>query len=150
MKKLVIIIIVFVVVSCSTNKRTKFEYQLGSKDNEWINNFKTEFFFTCLKKGYNNDSIFKLISKKDFQYLYEPFAFQHDEIDILATRVIKNIPKPIYPHCDDCSKKEEQEILKKNYICASCLNYYASRELDSIAKKTYKNYIKTEKSNNKF
>lgn len=145
MKKLNLIAITFIITSCSTYNRSKFEYHFGNKENEWINNFKTEFFFTCLKTGYKNDTIFKLISEKDFQYLYEPFAFQHNEIDILATKIITNIPKPIYPHCDDCTKKEEENEAKKNYICASCLNYYASIELDSVAKKAYKNYMKNEK-----
>lgn len=124
--------------SCSTFKRNKFEYHLGSQKNEWINNYKTEFFFECIKKGYKNDTIFKLISKKDLLYIYEPFALQHSQIDKLATNLIDNLPKPIYPHCDDCNTKEEQEEILKNYICASCLNYYASRELDSIAKSNYK------------
>jgi hypothetical protein len=141
MKRLTVITIAFLIISCSTYKRTNFEYHLGKKENEWINNFKTEFFFSCLKIGYKNDTIFKLISRKDFQYLYEPFAFQHNAINILATKIIKDMPKPIYPHCDDCTEKEEKEEAEKNYICASCLNYYASRELDSIAKKAYKEYI---------
>lgn len=142
MKKLIIFLAIIVFTSCSSYKRTKFEYQLGSNKNEWINNFKTEFFLTCLQKAYNNDTIFKLISKKDFQYHYEPFAYQHYKIDTLANRIIKNMPKPIYPHCDDCDEKEEKEDVKKNYFCASCLNYYASRELDSIAKREYKKISK--------
>jgi len=138
MKKLNLIVIIFIIISCSTYNRSKFEYHFGNKENEWINNFKTEFFFTCLRKGYKNDTIFKLISKKDFQYLYEPYAFQHNEIDVIATKIVNNIPKPIYPHCDECTEKEEAEEANKNYICASCLNYYASRELDSTAKKLIK------------
>lgn len=142
MKKLIILLVIIVLTSCSSYKRTKFEYQLGSNKNEWINNFKTEFFFTCIKKAYKNDTIFNLISKKDFQYHYEPFAYQHDKIDTLANRIIEKMPKPIYPHCDDCDEKQEKEDAQKNYFCASCLNYYASRELDSIAKNEYKKICK--------
>ena len=145
-----IILLSLIILSCSLNKRTRFEYNLGSKKNEWINNFKTEFFFICLKKGYKNDTIFKLIAKKDLQYLYEPFAYQHNKIDSLAIKIIQNIPKPIIPHCDDCTKEEEIEELKKNYICATCLNYYASNELDSIAIVTYKKLLKEEKVEEKF
>lgn len=150
MKKILFLTILFLILSCSTYKRTRFEYNLGSKKNEWINNFKTEFFFTCLKKGYDNDTIFKLIAKKDFQYLYEPFAYQHNKIDSLALKIIQNIPKPIIPHCDDCTKEEEIEELKKNYICATCLNYYASYELDSITRVTYRKLLKDEKVLEKF
>lgn len=118
MKKFFYITIFILILSCSTNKRTRFEYNLGSKQNEWINNFKTEFFFTCLKRGYKNDTIFKLIAKRDFQYLYEPFAYQHNKIDSLAIKIITNIPKPIIPHCDDCTKEEEiEELKKKLHLC---------------------------------
>ena len=125
-------------MSCSTYNREKFEYHLGNKKNEWINNFKTEFFFSCLKKGYKSDSITNLISKKDLLYLYEPYAFQHEQIDSISRLIIEKMPKPIYPHNDEINDKKE---LDKNYICASCLNYYSSRELDSIAKKKYKKLI---------
>ena len=116
MKKLIILLVIIVLTSCSSYKRTKFEYQLGSNENEWINNFKTEFFLTCLKKAYKNDTIFNLISKKDFLYHYEPFAYQHDKIDTLASRIIEKMPKPIYPHCDDCDEKQEKEDVQKNYF----------------------------------
>nr|WP_315159455.1 hypothetical protein [uncultured Flavobacterium sp.] len=141
MKNKIIFIVIFCCSfgSCETYKRTQFEYHFGKTKNEWINMYKTEFFFTCLEKGYQNKKIFELISQKDLLLPYEPFP---EKIDTLANKLIKNMPKPIFPHCDECN---EQEQLKKNYICASCLNYYASRELDSIAKKAYKEYLKTEK-----
>jgi hypothetical protein len=125
-------------------KRTKFEYHFGKNQNEWINMYKTDFFLSCLRKGYKNDTIFKLIAQNDLLVPYEPILFHYDRIDALAVKLIKNIPKAIYPHCDDCTEEEEKEDLKKNYICASCLNYYASKELDSIAKKAYQKHIKME------
>lgn len=127
--------------SCATYKRTKFEYHFGNNKNEWVNMYKTDVFLTCLRKGYKDDAFFYQIAKKDLLVPYEPILFHYDRIDTLATRVIKNIPKPIFPHCDDCTEEEEAAEVKKNYICASCLNYYASRELDSIAKKAYKEYV---------
>lgn len=142
MKQLLSLLFIITTISCSIVKRPKFEYHFGTKENVWINNFKTEFFFSCIRQGYKNDTIFKLISKKDLLYRYEPFAYQHNEIDIIANKIIQNIPRPIYAPCDDCTDKEKDEEYKKNYICATCLNYYASRELDSIAKKTYNKYEK--------
>jgi len=139
MKNIILTFAIFILItSCNTYKKNRFEYNLGKKENEWINNFKTEFFFSCIKEGYKNDTIIKLISKKDLLYQYEPYAYQHNKIDSLAINLIKRIPKPIYQHCDDCTKKEEIENNTKNYFCASCLNYFASRELDSIAKNEYK------------
>ena len=142
--KIVIIVIGCVLWSCTTYKRNKFEYHFGKNQNEWINMYKTDIFLTCIRKGYKDDEVFKLIAKKDLLVPYEPFLYIKS-IDSLATNVIKNMPKPIFPHCDDCTEAEEIEEAKKNYICASCLNYYASRELDSIARKAYKEYLRGEK-----
>lgn len=147
MKKIIIIGILFCIFSsCGTYKRSKFEYQFGEKRAEWINMYKTEMFFTCLRKSYENPAIFNLIAKEDLQVPYEPILSEYDKINLLSTKIIKNIPKPIYPNWDDCTEKEKQEQLKKNYFCATCLNYYASSELDSIAKKAYKNFLKTERN----
>jgi len=138
MKKLIIIVVLInIAFSCTTYKREKFDYSFGS--DKWINIYKTNVFFACIRNGYSNDSIFKLIGKKD---LFIPAETMYDEIgnnNDLGKQIIIKMPKPIYPHCDECNEEEE---LKKNYICASCLNYYASRELDSIAKKAYKKHIK--------
>ena len=128
-------------ISCSTYKREKFDYNFGK--NQWINSYKTDVFFACIKKGYQNDSLFKLINKKDLFSLSGDFQItEMQESQKLGEAVISNIPKPIYPKCDDCNQKEE---LNKNYFCAACLNYYASRELDSIAKKAYKQHVKIDK-----
>ena len=141
MKKLIIIVILSnIVSSCTTYKREKFDYHFGS--NEWINIYKTNVFFACIRNGYGNDTIFKLIGKTDLLF---PIEAVYDEIEnnnVLGKQIIINMPKPVYPHCDECNEEEEA---KKNYICASCLNYYASRELDSISKEAYINHVKMKK-----
>jgi hypothetical protein len=146
MKKIFIIgMFFFLFSSCETYKRARFEYHFGNNDVDWINMYKTQFFFDCLRKGYKDDAFFNSIAKRDLLVPYEPILSYYGRIDTLASKVIMNMPRPIYPHCDDCSEEEEQEDLKKNYICASCLNYYASREFDSIVKKAYRDYVKAEK-----
>ena len=40
---------------------------------------------------------------------------------------------------------DEEYLNSKNFISYSCLNYYASRELDSIAKSAYKSHLQNEK-----
>ncbi|WP_187658540.1 hypothetical protein [Flavobacterium macrobrachii] len=80
------------------------------------------------------------MSREDIlYYLPNPLEFQHKEIEIIAFKIINEMPKPIYPNCDDCNEVEEA---KKKLICANCLNYYASKELDSIAKIAYAKSIK--------
>lgn len=133
MKKICILLSVMF-ISCSTYKRERFDYNFG--ENQWVNSYKTDVFFACIKKAYQSDSLFKLIEKKDFFSLPgNPQIDEMKESQKLGEAIINKIPKPIYPKCEDCNQEEE---LKKNYFCAACLNYYASRELDSIAKKAYK------------
>nr|WP_315247540.1 hypothetical protein [uncultured Flavobacterium sp.] len=133
-RKIIFFLFTVVLFSCNVYKREKFDYNFGT--NTWINSYKTDVFFACIKKGYSNDSIFKLIEKKDFISLPGDFQItEMNESKKLGENIIDKMPKPIYPKCEDCNKEEE---VKKNYICASCLNYYASRELDSIAKQAYK------------
>ncbi|MEO8515925.1 MAG: hypothetical protein ABI426_04230 [Flavobacterium sp.] len=92
-----------------------------------------------------NDTIFKLIDKKDF------FDFNEDvnmnnraTASTLGKNIIKNLPKAIIPKCDDCSEKQKAEDALKKYISSNCLKYYASRELDSIAKAEYARYLEKE------
>lgn len=94
-------------------------------------------FYACLNEGYQNDSIFELMKKRDLFNPYDEIDF--DEIDSARAngkKIIKNMPKPW--HCDDCKGNE-------NYISANCLHYYASRELDSIARISYKAHLKRRK-----
>ena len=92
-RKITIIVILFCLfTSCGTFKRSKFEYQFGKEGSEWINMYKTEVFFTCLRKSYENPDIFKLIAEKDLQVPYEPIMSEYDRIDSLTSKIIKNIP----------------------------------------------------------
>jgi hypothetical protein len=142
MKNLIVVITTIIFLSCNTHKRERFVYNLGQEKEQWINNYKTEFFIKCLQKGYKNDSIIKLMAKVDIlYYLSDPLEFQHKKLDSLAHKIITEMPKPIIPHCDDCNENEEN---KKKLICANCLNYYGSKELDFMAQEAYKKYNKNE------
>jgi hypothetical protein len=139
--KLFIIIICFLIVSCKPYQRERFKYR-GSNSNEktfWIEIFKDEMFYECIKEGYKNDSIFKLMSKKD---LFNSSEFivnlkNAKNARTLGIKIIKNLPPAFI-------KSDDEDISEKNFISASCLHYYASRELDSIAKKAYQKHIKME------
>lgn len=45
---------------------------------------------------------------------------------------------------------EYPEDKKLNFISGTCLNYYTSRELDSIAKNEYKKHLQSEKEFQKY
>ena len=75
---------------------------------------------------------------------YEGFELNLiDSAKTLGSSVIKKMPAP-YINLD------ESDLKNKNFISMSCLNYYASRELDSIARKLYKVHLKNVKKDKTF
>ena len=137
MKKIIILILPFISLSCSTQKRDKFEYRNEDKK-VWINTFKSEVFYECLKEGFKNDSIFKLMEKKDLFNSYDAIDFTAiDFARELGKQIIKKMPVPYI------KIEVGNEYLKnKNFISYNCLNYYASKELDSIANIEYEKMLK--------
>lgn len=137
MKKIIrLIIMSFIILSCSTQKRDKFKYRNEDKK-VWINTFKSEVFYACLKEGYKNDTIFKLMEKKDLFNSYDAIDFTTiDYARELGKHIIIKIPTPYI------KIEVGNEYLKnKNFISYSCLNYYASKELDSIANIEYEKML---------
>lgn len=141
-QNVVILTICLLVLSCNSYKRDPFYFRSDSKYKSksfWIDNFKDEVFYECLKEGYKNDSIFKLMSKKDLFNSSEIYDFSEmDSARVLGRKIINKIPPP-YIHLDD------KDITGMNFISATCLHYYASKELDSIAKIAYKKHVKMKK-----
>lgn len=129
--------------SCSTSQLSKFEYHLGEKE-AWINAYKTEAFWGCFTESYKNDTLVKIISKRDFinqpEIIADWDAFFKAQEE--GKNISKNITKPTYPKFEDGNK---EEFYKKNYFLASCLNYYKSKELDNLAKEEYKKFLKAKK-----
>jgi len=135
----IVLLIYLSIISCNTYKRDSFYFRnhIKYKDETfWIDNFKDEVFYACLREGYKNDTIFKLIGKKDLFNISEINDFSEmDSARVLGRRIINKMPPP-YIHIDD------KDITGMNFISATCLHYYASRELDSIAKRAYKEHTK--------
>jgi hypothetical protein len=139
----IVLPLLLVFSQCAPYPREKYTPNFGSEKQGWKNNFKTEFFLKCLQKGIKNDTLTKVLTSKDLLYYNaNPLEFQHHWADSLATAIIQNQPVPIFPNCDDC---EESKEVKKRFICGNCLNYYASRELDSIAEVAYKKHLANDK-----
>lgn len=140
---LIVLPLLLVFLQCAPYPREKYTPNFGTEKQGWKNNFKTEFFVKCLQKGINNDTLTRILTSKDLLYYNaNPLEFQHQWADSLALDVIQNQPLPIFPHCEDCDESREA---KKRFICGNCLNYYASRELDSIAEVAYKKHIADKK-----
>ncbi|MGG7035926.1 MAG: hypothetical protein ACI7YS_12140 [Flavobacterium sp.] len=119
----------------------KFFYPGSSKNKPspkigWVIAYKQKAFYQCLFQGYKNDSILKLIKKEDLFTTYDFIPFStFDKIKSDSKKIIDNISPNEY-------FIEDEETKKRNYISSTCLCYFASRELDSIAKNEYKLFLK--------
>jgi hypothetical protein len=49
--------------ACSHHTYQKFDY--NKSRNAWVDAFKDRVFFACLRESYKDDSLFKMIEKKD-------------------------------------------------------------------------------------
>ena len=131
--KYILIVCLVIAAGCKTrHQNTNFEYNIS--ENPWIDAFKDKAFVSCLKESYKNDSIFKMIEEVDLYNPYDGYYTINEFVakaDNIGRVVAKNIPKTNY-----------RDYGKSNYYMATCLHYYASKELDSIAKAEYKKYIK--------
>ncbi len=117
-----VILVILLTCSCSSNKRDSFSYDYKSKD-FWINSYKYEVFYGCIKEGLVNDSLRIILKDKD---LFNP----NSDLDFL---IIRDMPD-VYIKIDS----GEEKLKTKNFILFNCLNYYKSKELDSIANNAYK------------
>ena len=129
--KYILIVCLVIAVGCKTrHENTNFEYNIS--ENPWIDAFKDQVFFNCLRESYSDRKVFEIIEKYD---AFNPYDGLDSENIILAKKlgeeISKNIPPPIM--CDGCKGGQ-------NYFMATCLHYYASKELDSIAKAEYKKF----------
>ena len=132
--------VILLLISCSVYKKDKFTYR-NNDENVWVNTFKAEVFYSCINEGIGNDSVIKILKTKDLLNIYDGFPTNEiDKARIVGKKIILEIPKPYIKFDND-----ESYLKSKNFISYSCLNYYASKELDSIAKAEYKKFLKSQK-----
>lgn len=129
MMKRIIIISLICLSSCITYQKNDY----NKDNNSWIASFQDNVFFWSLKESMQNDTIFQMLEIKN---VYNPNgALSVDEINEargIAKEFIKNMPKPVV--CENCEED-------KYYYMANCLHYYASCELEFIAKEAYKKHL---------
>ena len=137
MKTKYFILLLIVIVSCKTYKKDRFSYDYDS-EKLWINSYKYEVFYGCISEGLKNDSLRIILQNKDLFNPCNELEFnQIDSARNIGNKVIKNAPKPFIK-----IDLGDEYLLKKNFISFNCLNYFYSKELDSIARKEYKKMLK--------
>jgi hypothetical protein len=131
--------IVLLFLSCRpTNIRESFSYEEDDLKRNWINSYKYEVFYGCIKQGLGNDSLRIILSKNDLFNKFLELEFKTiDSARNLGYKLIQNMPTPFI--------KIDENSTNKNFISYNCLKYYASRELDSIAIAEYKKFKKKNK-----
>ncbi|HEY1196677.1 hypothetical protein [Flavobacterium sp.] len=126
--KRIIIIALICLSSCISYQ--KFDY--NKDNNSWIRAFQDNVFLWSLKESGQNDSIFQM-ERKNLYNSYGVLSLDEmNETRRLAKDFVKTIPKPLI--CENC--KEDEYYYLKN-----CLHYYASCELEFIAKEAYKKHL---------
>lgn len=87
--------------SCSTKlqKQTYFgdsfgkateEFKYGATSNSWITAYKDEVFYSCIKEGYKNDSIWILMNEEDLFNPYDEMSFSSiDKAKAIGKEIIK-------------------------------------------------------------
>ena len=131
-KILLLLAAVTCLLSCSPTSKKKSGFDYQTSDNPWIDAFKDQVFFACLKESYPNDSIFRLIEKRDVFNPYDGLNPENlEKAKHLGQFLSQNIPPASM--CEGCADGQ-------NYYMATCLHYYASSELDSIARAQYRKY----------
>ncbi|WP_343618027.1 hypothetical protein, partial [Flavobacterium sp.] len=87
--KRIIILSLICLSSCSGYQ--KFDY--NKSNNPWITAFKDNVFFSCLKEGYQSDTIFQLLEQKDAFNPYDGLSLDAiNETRRIAKEFIKNMP----------------------------------------------------------
>jgi len=131
MKTVIYTIFFLMFFSCATQyERGKFSY--NRSENPWITAYKQDVFYSCLQESYRNDSIFILMRKEDMFNGLGDFSMI-DRARLLGKRIANGILSRDYLiDADHINMKYPPKP-----ISATCLRFYESRELDSIARAEY-------------
>ena len=141
-KYCITVLIVFHCYSCDLYKDKFYYPQYKNEKQSWIDAYKYTVFLNCVKVGIGNDSLRLILKRKDLYYPYSGMTFYYvDEARDKGRTVIEKLPPP-YIKIDI---GEEKFYEGKNYISFTCLNYYASRDLDKIARRAYKEFVEQKK-----
>lgn len=121
--------------SCNLYKDRFSYFQFKNEKQSWIDSYKYEAFYGCTKGGVGNDSLRVILKRKDLFYPNSEIGFMYiDDARDKGKAVIEKTPPP-YIKIDI---GEEEWFEGKNYVSFTCLNYYASRDLERIARRKYK------------
>ena len=113
-RSFIYLIIAIVLLGCYPNKRSSFKY--NQDENRWITGFKDAVFYFCIREGYQNDSIFELMSTKDLlSSMKMDLSIIYYQIQF-GKNIGENIPKAK-------GETDNPRDTSKKFISRSCLYY---------------------------
>lgn len=144
MKKInnILLFTVFILSSCSISKELEERKEWNFKN--WKNEYKDRAFCLCVLKGYEDEKFENLLFEKDRSF-YNPLgiAIFDKSLKPLIDKEVKKIRLDSIKSIN--SYPEDLKILyQKRQVLNLCINFYRSKELDSLASKEKKNWDKIE------
>lgn len=129
MKKLFLLLLIS--VGCNAQKEIPNRQLANNQEEAFVDFFKIQVYCSCLKHGYENKQIMELIYKEDLLGGYDGLANDliQEEINTIGKQIASTIKPETY-----------LDFENKKRITATCLNFYNSKDLDSLAKSIYEKY----------
>ena len=134
MKKILyLLFICSLIFSCSTSKELREDRKSWDYKN-WDNKFKKRAVSLCILKGYENKKIENLINENDYSF-YSPLgkAIFDKALEPIIDKEITKI-KFDSIKLENTYPNDLKSIYQKRNVFNHCLNFYESKQLDSITR----------------
>src|SRR5690606_30246325 len=141
LSKVYFVLVLIILSSCSISKELREERKQWDFNN-WASEYKDRAFCLCVIKGYENIEIEKVLKENDHSF-YSPLGmaiFDKSLKPIIAEEVKKIRLDSI--NSINSYPEDLKALYQKRQVFNFCLQFYKSRELDSLAKKEKKNWKK--------
>ena len=131
----------FIIFSCSTSKELREDRKSWDYKN-WDNQFKKRAISLCILKGYENKKIENLINENDYSF-YSPLgkAIFDKALEPIINKEITKI-KFDSIKLDNTYPNDLKSIYQKRNVFGHCLDFYESKQLDSITRVEKKKWKK--------
>ncbi|OYU84325.1 MAG: hypothetical protein CFE24_06880 [Flavobacterium sp. BFFFF2] len=131
MNKILIFLMIFLLVACASERKTKLKSQREHWEySSWNSKFKDRAICLCVLYGQNNASLIEKISNNDRSFR-DPLSQA-----IFDSVILTNLKKVIVTINTDSIYRigRVAEALKGKHIFSTCLRFYKSKTLDSITR----------------
>jgi len=139
MKKIVFILLICLLSSCTISKNLETERRNWNFKN-WKQEYKDRAFYLCVLNGFENNKLEKDLIKSDRSF-YSPLGmaiFDESLYPIINQEVNKIRLDSI--NLSGTYPEDLKVLYEKREVLGHCLNFYKSKELNDLAKKEKKKW----------